>query len=333
MQRDSAQNWVDQAVGLVEIQESSSLHLRNTWNLLASHLLEASRLDEPPLFLNQVGWMRTVVSARGGHDGDIDSGLRALGEAARADCGPDLAKRIGVLIDLAINNRSETYQPDSHLDEAGPLKPLAIDYLNSLIAGDRNRATQMIVDKVKTGTDIRDIYLGVLQPVLREVGRLWSTNSLSVATEHYISAATQLTMSRLYDWVFTGHHSGRVAVACCVSKEQHEIGLRMVADFYEMEGWDTHYLGGDLPLQDVCSSVQTHKAELLLLSVSGLSLLNACSKMIESVRSSSRLPVTVLVGGQAFLDSDSLWRDVGADGCASDAREAVRLGTDLVASR
>ncbi|WP_440120087.1 hypothetical protein [Paenibacillus sp. QZ-Y1] len=37
-------------------------------------------------------------------------------------------------------------------------------------------------------------------------------------------------------------------VAACVGSEQHEIGLRMLTDVFEMEGWDTYYLGQMFPM-------------------------------------------------------------------------------------
>jgi hypothetical protein len=36
-------------------------------------------------------------------------------------------------------------------------------------------------------------------------------------------------------------------VAACVSGELHEIGVRMLCDLLEMEGWNTIYLGANVP--------------------------------------------------------------------------------------
>ena len=65
---------------------------------------------------------------------------------------------------------------------------------------------------------------------LREVGRLWQMNRLSVAQEHYVTAATQLIMSQLYPLVFRTARRDRRIVAACVGGELHELGVRMVAD-------------------------------------------------------------------------------------------------------
>ena len=44
-------------------------------------------------------------------------------------------------------------------------------------------------------------------------------------------------------------------VATCIGGELHEIGIRMVADFFEMEGWDTYYLGANTPADAVVAEL------------------------------------------------------------------------------
>ena len=52
---------------------------------------------------------------------------------------------------------------------------------------------------------------------------------------------------------------------------------------------------------------------------------------IQAVRNGPRGDVVkILVGGLAFADSHSLAVEMGADGCASDPDDAVRVGCQLV---
>lgn len=46
------------------------------------------------------------------------------------------------------------------------------EYVAGLTAGDRRRAIGAITDGRAAGLDLRTLYLSVLQPALREVGRL-----------------------------------------------------------------------------------------------------------------------------------------------------------------
>ena len=53
----------------------------------------------------------------------------------------------------------------------------------------------------------------MFQLSLREVGRLWQMNQISVAQEHYCTAATQLIMSQLYPYIFSGERRNRTLIA------------------------------------------------------------------------------------------------------------------------
>ena len=55
-------------------------------------------------------------------------------------------------------------------------------------------------------------------------------------------------------------------VAACAASELHEIGVRMAADFFEMEGWDTFYLGANTPAESVIRTLVERKADVLAVS-------------------------------------------------------------------
>ena len=56
-------------------------------------------------------------------------------------------------------------------------------------------------------------------------------------------------------------------MAACIADELHEIGIRMVADFFEMDGWDTYYIGSDVSSTAILQVVEKHEAKVLALSV------------------------------------------------------------------
>ena len=72
---------------------------------------------------------------------------------------------------------------------------LASEYLLAVLEGDRRRASHVILDTVDGGRAIRDVYLQVLLPAQREVGRMWLVGEVNVAEEHFASATTKMVMS------------------------------------------------------------------------------------------------------------------------------------------
>jgi methanogenic corrinoid protein MtbC1 len=211
------------------------------------------------------------------------------------------------------------------------LAALSADYLRALLNADQRTANQMILDTVTQGVPIKDIYLQVFQPSQYEVGRLWQTNQISVAQEHYCSAATQMVMSQLYPLIFSTERKGRKLIATCVSGELHEIGIRMVTDFFEMEGWDTYYVGANTPVKSVLKSIDEHQADLLCISATMYFNTEKVSELIADIRASEiGKDIAILVGGYPFLNIPDLWKKVGANGFGRNAQEALDISKKLI---
>lgn len=161
---------------------------------------------------------------------------------------------------------SQDKQSSSLSANENNLSSLADTYLGFLLRGQRDKALTLVMNEVTVGTPIKDIYLNIFQPVQYEIGRLWQTNKISVAQEHYCTGATQLVMSQLYPYLFTGERKNRKMVMTCVSGELHEMGARMVTDFFEMNGWDTYYLGANMPSESILNYINETRPHCLAIS-------------------------------------------------------------------
>jgi methylmalonyl-CoA mutase cobalamin-binding domain/chain len=213
----------------------------------------------------------------------------------------------------------------SSLDSAQRLSPLVQAYMHTMLGGYRQAAGRLVFDAADRGEPVQQLYLQVLQPALREVGRLWQMEKISVAQEHFFSAATQIVMSQLLLRVPAAKRCGSIVVAC-VSGDLHDLGARMVADFFEMAGWDAYFCGANTPHAAVVESVVERAADILAVSATMGCHLHAVQDLIEAVRDDRRCAkVRVVVGGHPFTIDPALWRTVGADGTAADADAAVAL--------
>lgn len=219
----------------------------------------------------------------------------------------------------------------SFADNEEPLVNIASEYLNQLLGGNRKTASQLILKAVERGEAVQDIYLYVFQRCQREIGYLWQTNQVSVAQEHYCTAATQLIMSQLYPYIFSTEKIGRTLVATCVSGELHEVGVRMVADFFELAGWDTYYVGANAPAESVVSALLETNADMLGISTTIHFHLDEARHLINTVRTSG-VPehVKIMVGGYLFNIAPELYKKVGADTYAKDAQQAVSVAHHLL---
>lgn len=295
------------------------------------YLTDAVAASSPFLFADYIGWARVMLSARGIPATDLSRNIGIMHEVVRERLPPDLVALIDEYFETArdkLPSTSSTLAP--LLEGSGPHTSLAREFLTLLLQGDRHIAHRLILDAVDSGVDVKEIYLNVFQPSQRELGRLWQLNQVTVAQEHYCTAATQLIMAQLYPRIFQSEKNGRRIIATSVIGELHEVGVRIVTDFFEMEGWDTYYLGANCPTAAIVQTLADREVDLLLVSATMTFHIRAVADLISTVRSSKYgNTVKILVGGYPFNLEPGLWERVGADAYAADASEAIAVASRL----
>lgn len=299
-----------------------------------AYLANALAFNSPKLFVDYVDWARLMLAQRGVLPADLAFHLECtrevLLEQLSLEAGREAARFLAAALDAMPGMSDEL---PSYLGDDSPLSPLAHQYLRALLRGERQLASRLVLDAVEEGVSVKDIYLAVFQPAQREVGRLWQINEISVAQEHYCTAATQLIMSLLYPKLFAGERTGPTLVMTSVAGELHEIGARMVADFFEMEGWNTFYTGANTPRDSVIQTLVQQRAAVLGVSATIASHVDAVEALVRGVREHPECgAVRILVGGYPFNQVPDLWRKVGADGYGRDAQEAISQAVALMES-
>lgn len=305
-----------------------------------SFLRQALQAGRPEIFADAVAWTKVTLASRGVPAEALARHLRLLRELLLECLPPQAAAAAAAVVDEALAGLPQMpLTVPTFLDPAAPLAALARDHLALLLRGERATAGQRILAAVAAGTPIRLIYLEVFQRTQREIGRLWQLDRISVAQEHYCSAATQLIMSQLYPHVFDAHAGDPgpgqrrpgTLVATCVAGDLHEIGVRMLADLFEMAGWNAYYLGGDTPTAAVLQTLHERQADVLAVSATLAFHVAAVQDLVARVRADARLAlVRVLVGGPPFNLAPGLWREIGADGHARSADEAIAVAQGWV---
>lgn len=300
-------------------------------NYHLSYLADSVSASSPALFSDYIAWAKVMLSARGVPATDLSRNISIMREVVREKLPSELAPVIDEYFEAGLNKLpSVPTHPTTLLEGAGPHTALATRFLKLLLNGERHVASRLILDAVDSGVPVKDIYLHVFQPSQRELGRLWQLNEISVAQEHYSTAATQLIMAQLYPRIFRTERNGRKIVATSIGGDLHEIGVRIIADFFEMEGWDTYYLGANSPTAAIVQAITDRRADLLAVSATMTFHVRAVQDLIATVRESVRSnKVKVLVGGYPFNLEPELWKRVGADAYAADASEAVAVASRL----
>jgi len=298
-----------------------------------TYLAEALDFEAQELFVHYAGWVKSVFAGIRLPDDTLPTTLAVLCEVIRDLLPSERSAAACAFIQAALAALPDApVEIPSCLPTEAPFADIANRYLQYLRAGDRRSAGKLILEQVQRGMIVRDISLHVFQPVLREVGRLWQMNLLSVAQEHFCTAATQCIMAQLYPFVFGTEKTDRRMVAACIGGELHEIGIRMVADLFEMQGWETYYLGANTPASSIVETVSRQKPDVVCLSATIAMHLEQVAEVTALIRQAVREKCPkILVGGYPFIVSPSLWRRVDADGSAADAPATIALAEKLAA--
>jgi methanogenic corrinoid protein MtbC1 len=310
---------------MIAKSKSDSSHYLN-------YLAQAVFIDEKKIFSNYYNWLHTVLKERGIGKDLLNKHLLAIKNVLKLELSQENFKLIENFVEEAeLNLKKSNNHYQSFINEDNLLKQEAEKYLAFLLDMKREKAVKYIVDLVEQGTSIEDIYLKIFQVVQYEIGRLWQLNQISIAQEHYATSVTQLAMSQLYPKIFTSYKKGKKALTTCIGDELHELGIRMVADLLELNGWDTIHLGSNTPAAEILNILAEKEIDLLAISVTLPNQLEESKSLISAVRESDKFSeLKIMVGGRLFLQSSDLWQKVGADGFAIDAKEAVKVAESIL---
>ena len=293
-------------------------------------LAEAIVVDEVSIFENYVAWVKKLFRGLNFPDEVMIVTLESTNEVLASELPEELSVMVDKFIRAGLEQmKKELKDTETYIHESFPLGAVALQYNNALLNGNRKEASRIVLKEAENGTSIKDIYLNVFQKSQYEIGRLWLENKITVAKEHFCTAATQQIMSQLYPYIFSTERIGKTMVAANVGKELHEIGIRMVADFFEMEGWDTYYLGANAPASTILQAIEENNADLVGLSIAIPHHITTLRETISSIREKLNGNIKILIGGYALNEIGNKWKDFYADGFAPNAQEAIQLANTL----
>lgn len=175
---------------------------------------------------------------------------------------------------------------------------------SAILRGDRSTAVRTALSATRDGSiSVPQLYVDVLSPLLTSIGSAWAHGTERVWQEHFASHAVRTIVESLYLDIQAQAERvpkrGIHVLLACPPQEQHELGLRMLADRFELGGYDVTFLGADTPLDEIVAAARTLGAGLVALSVSTVFERVELRCFIDTLR--EQLPESrIVVGGPAF---------------------------------
>ena len=198
------------------------------------------------------------------------------------------------------------------------------DYLAALVSGDAIRARHLVDRAVERGMPLVDVYLHVLQPALEEIGDRWESGEIGIAYEHQATAITQGILGALGPKLRVAPTSGRLAVLACTPGELHGLGIQMLGDVLESEGWEVLLLGASVPAGALAELVADESPDVVALSTASPGLLPGVEETLRALAATEPRPF-IAVGGRAWRSQPAgRALELGADACHAGPLELAR---------
>lgn len=187
-------------------------------------------------------------------------------------------------------------------------------------------ASRVIESWTLGGVSLEDAYLNGIAPVARRLGSEWCDDRLDFAL---VTLGAMRLQQLVGEWgpAFVAQErqaeTGRSVLLLPEFGSQHTLGVVMLGDFFGRAGWRVCTPLADGP-QEPLRQLSSDWIDVLGLSVSSDRMLKPLQQWIRSARAASaNRRLVVLVGGPMAALHHDLAAELGADGCAASAGEAV----------
>ncbi|WP_313954233.1 cobalamin-dependent protein [Accumulibacter sp.] len=282
-------------------------------------------------FTAYLGWLAQVLSSRGIPGDSLPRSLEDLEVFFAGQLGSAAAPVIAALAAGRAALAGGLAAPAYDRPCPSPWEE-AEAFGDALLDGKGRDASALFNQALDRESSLPAAEVHVIQPALYEVGRRWQENRVSVAQEHLATAMAQTLMARGFGRVEPAPDNGHKALFACPEGNHHSIGLRMVADAFEIAGWSVHYLGANTPVTSLTAQVARFQPDLVGLSASLPYQLRGLRQAVAGLRASlaDGCP-RLVVGGLVFNQFPLLARSFGADLLGADALSASEAANSLFA--
>jgi DNA-binding transcriptional MerR regulator/methylmalonyl-CoA mutase cobalamin-binding subunit len=138
----------------------------------------------------------------------------------------------------------------------------------------------------------------VIIPFLHQLGTKWFEGKVRIAQEHVASAVVRTFLGRMLNSI-REIEQGPTLITATVSGLHHEFGAMLVAISAATQGWRSHYLGANLPAEEIAFSAQKMNASALVISIVYPPHDDLIREQLQMIRRLLPADIPILTGGQA----------------------------------
>jgi methanogenic corrinoid protein MtbC1 len=196
-------------------------------------------------------------------------------------------ERIG---DLAARARDDVLaQAEARALDGSPQAAL----LEAVRMFDRERLEGLVAQQLAL-RGLRAFAEEVVLPLAQSVGDLWALGKIPIAAEHL---ASEVVLHALKGGLRMSRGTGPLVVCGCLAGERHEWGFLATLAVIQENGWRIHYLGADLPVNEVIEAAWQLAPQGVAFSSSDPAVVRASLPALAAVISKLPPRTMAVIGG------------------------------------
>lgn len=208
-------------------------------------------------------------------------------------------------------------------------RSIADSYLQTLLAGDRTAARQVVEDCLTTGVEAADILNKLVWPVMERVQEMYKENLISKAGLNFATRINRMVADQVSAKLEYAEKNGKRVMIFCGDDEPEELGGQICADQFDAAGYDVKFAGGGVPNDEILALVGEYRPSVLVMFATRPSGMPNVRKLFDYLRDVNSNPdMQILCCGGIYKRAEGLAEEVGADLYAPDAADAVRIASE-----
>jgi methanogenic corrinoid protein MtbC1 len=212
---------------------------------------------------------------------------------------------------------------------------IAIERLfQSLIAGDRTGARQLVSEYLASGHRSEEFAIDVLWPSMQTLFQMWRSDQLSTLAHRYATRLMRTIVDQVQASYAQAPRNGRRILLACGADETEDMAAQLAADFLESAGYEVLFAASGVANDELLAETGTRRPDALVMFAAGAADAPRIRQLIDTIHAIRATPgMPILCGGGVFNRAPGLAEEIGADGVATDPVSLVQLADETLGLR
>lgn len=215
------------------------------------------------------------------------------------------------------------------------MHPLYNEFLEYIDKENKEKCVEFVLNKLdKKELDVPTLYKEILEPSLNRFYCDVEEEKLCIWKEHVRSSIIRTIIEICYPYILKERKERGIKLLNqkiligCPAEEYHEIGARIIADIFTLNGFDAIFVGANTPREEIRDAINILKPTYIGMCVTNYFTLVEAEKAISLIKQHTEFDGKILVGGQAFQSNPDNYKKIGADILIQDFKDIEKLAKE-----